>query len=214
MVIKQRFTDLPYAFLRTGLLVYIGLELLVSLCITYLPEVAGMEQGIVIILRLLELMAFSALIHHYKLKVSLGLQCPSLDAIKIFVAVSMVCVALFLIIYSLYPSSFAYVTLPVWLSGVSGLLLMVVLAPLVEELIFRGLLYRMLRERWGIGLSVVVSAVFFSLVHHGLLFSPQLVGGIIFAVAYEWSKSLWVSIVLHMGANSAVYLLSVLDFAK
>jgi len=90
---------------------------------------------------------------------------------------------------------------------------MVVLAPAVEELVFRGLLYRMLRERWGVLVSVAVSAAFFSLIHHGMLFSPQLVGGIIFALAYEWSRSLWVSIALHMGANAAVYLLSVLGFS-
>jgi len=75
------------------------------------------------------------------------------------------------------------------------------------------LLYRMLRERWGIWISVAVSAAFFSLVHHGILLSPQLIGGIIFALAYEWSRSLWVSIALHMGANAAVYVLVVLGLA-
>jgi len=114
------------------------------------------------------------------------------------------------LLYGVEPAWFAYVRIPSWLEGVAGLVLMVLLAPVLEEIIFRGLLYRMLREQWGIVISVAVSAVFFSLVHQGALVSPQLAGGIIFALAYEWSRSLWVPIGLHIGANSAVYLLSVL----
>ncbi len=214
MLAKHKFAYLPFAFLRAGLFVYIILELLVALGITYIPQFKHAEQTVIIALRLLELVAFIGLIYHYKLVQSLGLHRPSRDAIQVFVWVSVVCVGSFFVLYGLYPAAFAYIVLPAWLSGVSGLLLMVLLAPLVEELIFRGVLYRMLREQWGVAVSVAVSAAFFSLVHHGLLVSPQLVGGVIFALAYEWSKSLWVSIGLHIGANSAVYLLSVLDFAK
>jgi membrane protease YdiL (CAAX protease family) len=209
----QLFKDLPLPFLRWGLLFYIAAELLASLALSQIPSLAEQEQWVIINLRLFELLGFIFLIWKFDVFADLGLTIPNAQAMKILMQMAAFCVAIFLLIYALVPSLFAYVSLPVWLYGIQGLFLMTVLAPIVEEIIFRGLLYRMLRERWGIALSVVVSAVFFSMVHHGSLLSPQLLGGIIFALAYEWSRSLWVSIGLHMGANSAVYTLSVLGLA-
>ncbi|MDX8384273.1 MAG: CPBP family intramembrane glutamic endopeptidase, partial [Ghiorsea sp.] len=149
-------------------------------------------------------------IYHFKLLQSLGLSKPHLADLYIFLKISLCCVLWVGVLYVVAPQWFAYVQKPAWIHGISGLLLMVLLAPVVEELIFRGLLYRMLREQWGIVVSVAVSAVFFSLLHQGQIVSPQLAGGIIFALAYEWSRSLWVAMGLHIGANSAVYVLSLL----
>ena len=44
-------------------------------------------------------------------------------------------------------------------------LMVVVGAPIIEELFFRGLLMRSIQARWNDGLALVVSALFFSLVH-------------------------------------------------
>ncbi len=207
---KQAFPDLPYRFLVSGLIIYIGLELLASLYSTYFASNLLSEQTVVLWLRLMQLAGFVFLVYRYQVVNSLGLTKPNRESWYIFLVISLVCLWVVGMIYWLSPRVFAYVALPAWLSGVSGLLLMVVLAPIVEELVFRGLLYRMLRERWGVVVSIAVSAMFFSLVHHGLLISPQLLGGVIFALAYEWSRSLWVAIALHMGANAAVYSMSVL----
>ena len=210
---SQAFDDLPFPFLRWGLLLYIVAELCASLALSQNPHFAEHEQGVIIGLRILELAGFIFLIQKFCVLQDLGLGIPTWQELKVFLQFSAWCVAAFVLLYAFMPKMFAYVSLPVWLHGLSGLVLMTVLAPVVEEMIFRGLLYRMLRERWGVVLSVVVSAAFFSMVHHGLLLSPQLLGGMIFALAYEKSRSLWVSIGLHMGANSAVYTLSVLDLA-
>jgi len=176
----------------------------------YIAVFQNHEQTAIIGVRLLQLCVLLALIKHFSVATSLGLTKPSSQAVRIFLLISTVCTSCVAILYLLQPHWFAYINTPPWLHGFSGLLLMVLLAPMVEELFFRGLLYRVLREQWGIVVSVAVSAVFFSLVHHGFIFSPQLLGGIIFAFAYEWSRSLWVAMALHMGANSAVYMLSVL----
>ncbi len=210
---SQPFTELPLPFLRWGLLVYIVAELCASLALSQNPDFAKHEQAVIIVLRLVELSGFAYLIHKFAVLQDLGLDIPTWQDMKVFLQISVWCVAAFVVIYALMPQVFTYVRLPVWLHGWSGLILMTVLAPVVEEILFRGLLYRILRERWGVVLSVVVSAAFFSMVHHGLLLSPQLLGGMIFALAYEKSRSLWVSIGLHMGANSAVYTLSMLDLA-
>lgn len=78
-----------------------------------------------------------------------------------------------------------------------------IIAPIVEELTFRGLLYQWLRKHTGVLLPVLVSGALFSAVH----FIPQLflglfLVGVILALAFEWSQSLWVPIALHMLQNS------------
>ena len=213
MLRKTPFALLPYRFLLWGLIVYFVVEIMGASILQYVPGFQAQEQIIIILMRLLELVAFIVLIRKFDALFNLGLETPTQHAVYVFVMIAAVCMAGAGLLFVLQPTWFSYITLPVWLHGFTGLLLMVILAPVVEELVFRGLLYRMLRERWGVLVSVAVSAAFFSLIHHGMLFSPQLVGGIIFALAYEWSRSLWVSIALHMGANAAVYLLSVLGLA-
>lgn len=71
--------------------------------------------------------------------------------------------------------------------------------PFAEELLFRGVLYNFVRERWGIWIGAFVSALLYA------LFSFDLINGIacfvlsIFAIiAYERSKSLWGAIIVHM----------------
>ncbi|WP_051938320.1 CPBP family intramembrane glutamic endopeptidase [Ghiorsea bivora] len=212
MMLKHRpFPLLPYRFLLWGLVSYIVIETLGVLVLQYVD--GFQEQTVIVLMRLLELVAFIIFIRQFNVLSNLGLQMPKQYALLVFLKFAAVCSLGAALLYALQPVWFVYIALPAWLHGITGLLLMVVLAPIVEELIFRGLLYRMLRERWGVWLSVTVSAAFFSLIHHGMLLSPQLIGGIIFALAYEWSRSLWVSIGLHMGANAAVYVLVVLGLA-
>ncbi len=78
----------------------------------------------------------------------------------------------------------------------------VVIAPLVEEIVFRGFLYRNLRDGVGKGLALVISGVVFSAVHmHPTLFLPLAGLGIGLALLYEWTGSLWVPILAHMAFN-------------
>ena len=79
-----------------------------------------------------------------------------------------------------------------------------VAAPIVEELVFRGLLYRWLDRRAGVGIAMVVSALTFSLVH----FIPLLIGvffafGVILAQVARHYDSLYPAIVLHSLNNAA-----------
>jgi len=209
----QPFLILPSRFLLLALLLYVSLETLASFLMTSIPSLQHRELGVLLFIRLLELMGLIVLLMHFRLWSSLGLGKPNGMDIRIFLYISACCVAMVALLYAVQPTWLLHVTIPSWLDGLLGLILMVLIAPMVEEIVFRGLLYRMLREQWGIVVSVVVSSVFFSMIHQGSLISPQLAGGIIFALAYERSRSLWVPILLHMGANSAVYVLAVLVFA-
>jgi membrane protease YdiL (CAAX protease family) len=69
------------------------------------------------------------------------------------------------------------------------------LAPLGEELIFRGFLYRALRMRLGVLPALAVTSLAFSMLHPSL--GPYFVLSAAFCLAYEWTGSLWTSIILH-----------------
>ena len=71
--------------------------------------------------------------------------------------------------------------------------------PLVEELMFRGLLYPALREKWGVAGGVILSAAIFALVHPTLPggFLPLWSMGAIWAFTFERRNSLLPGILMH-----------------
>ena len=84
-----------------------------------------------------------------------------------------------------------------------------VLAPVTEEIFFRGLIYGFLR-RWGFPSALVLSTLFFVLVHpmdSGLPVT-QIVGGVLFAAAYELEGNLVVPITIHALGNLAIFVAS------
>lgn len=89
------------------------------------------------------------------------------------------------------------------LLGVASLL-----APLIEETMFRGALFRALRSRWGFWVSASFSALIFAAVHpQGLLAIPPLAGlAIGFSALREWRGSLIAPMIAH-GIHNAVLVL-------
>jgi hypothetical protein len=84
------------------------------------------------------------------------------------------------------------------------IVLVVVAAPLVEETIFRGVLYGGLRRRMRFGGAALISALIFSGAHAQLVaFLPIAVLGLILAYVYERTGSLWASAVTHAVFNAA-----------
>jgi membrane protease YdiL (CAAX protease family) len=81
-----------------------------------------------------------------------------------------------------------------------------VVSPVTEEIVFRGILYGYLRQ-WGILAAVVGSTLLFVLAHsiQGVFPLTQVVGGIVFAVAYERERNLLVPIVIHILGNLAIF---------
>jgi membrane protease YdiL (CAAX protease family) len=82
-------------------------------------------------------------------------------------------------------------------------------APIAEEVFFRGILYGFLR-RWGVFVALFGSTVIFVLAHAITSRIPvtQTVGGILFAVAYEVEGNLIVPITIHVLGNLAIFALS------
>jgi len=85
-----------------------------------------------------------------------------------------------------------------------------VIGPVAEELFFRGVIYGFLR-RWGMGVAIMGSTALF-VSAHGIsgIALPQLVGGVVFAVAYEYEKNLLVPIIIHVTGNLAMFSLGFL----
>lgn len=91
----------------------------------------------------------------------------------------------------------------------------VLLAPVAEELLFRGLLHRALRRRRGVLAATLLSSALFAVVHLdvGLSQPLALVGlllvGIVLALAYERTGRLLVPIVAHAAYNGTALLAAV-----
>ena len=103
-----------------------------------------------------------------------------------------------------------------WLSGIGLFILAGVLVPIAEEVFFRGVIYRWLREKWGIFIGVIISSMIFGIIHFDIAIGvTAFVLGIILALVYEYSKSLWTAIIIHAINNSVkilvIYLLLALD---
>jgi len=86
---------------------------------------------------------------------------------------------------------------------VAIILLAVTMAPVAEEFFFRFFLYGVLKRYFGRSVGVVVSGLLFAAVHaHLPSFAPLFVLGMCFAIAYEWSGSLLVSMTMHALFNA------------
>lgn len=79
----------------------------------------------------------------------------------------------------------------------------VAIAPVVEEFLFRFFLYGVIKRYLGLFLGVSVNALLFAAAHaHFPSFAPLFVLGCCFTVAYEWSGSILVAMMMHSLFNS------------
>ncbi len=90
-----------------------------------------------------------------------------------------------------------------------------VLAPLCEESLFRGFLYGSLRKRFGVGISLLVSASLFAAAHldPGAVV-PLLCLGLVFGYVFERTRSLVPSMIAHGLWNSGSFSIMLLVFGS
>ena len=75
-------------------------------------------------------------------------------------------------------------------------------APIAEEIIFRGYLYPVAKKYTCQWFAILFTGVLFGVVHLNLMGFPQLaLIGIVWAILYEKTGSLWVPIICHMAFN-------------
>lgn len=84
-----------------------------------------------------------------------------------------------------------------------------ILAPVAEEIFFRGVLYGFFR-RWSVIVALIVSTLLFVVAHSMGQGIPviQIVGGVLFAVAYEIEGTLMTPITIHILGNCSLFTIS------
>jgi membrane protease YdiL (CAAX protease family) len=91
------------------------------------------------------------------------------------------------------------------LAVVSGVFV-IGIAPVVEEFFFRGFLYQSLRTRLGVIGGAVTSGLIFGAVHLKLEFLvPLAILGILLALLFQKTNSLWPCILVHALNNALVF---------
>lgn len=77
-----------------------------------------------------------------------------------------------------------------------------IMAPITEELLFRGIVQGELRKAMPESVAIILQAILFAAYHMQLVQSSYaLIPGLILGIAYAWSRSIWVPIAMHMGFN-------------
>ncbi len=91
------------------------------------------------------------------------------------------------------------------------------IGPLVEEIVFRGMVFGWLRGRTPVTWAIVISAAIFSLEHIGFLqltlFLPIFAAGIVLAFLYQHARSVWPTFIVH-GLFNLIGLLALFSAAS
>jgi membrane protease YdiL (CAAX protease family) len=103
---------------------------------------------------------------------------------------------------------FSQLKSPVWLFLVGA-----IIAPIVEEIFFRGFLFQGFRQKYGWIPAVFLSSAIFGAAHLNLAsLIPTFVLGCVLAVVYHRSNSVWPGVLFHAAINSvslcAVYVIT------
>ncbi|TYQ17685.1 UNVERIFIED_CONTAM: hypothetical protein Cloal_0043 [Acetivibrio alkalicellulosi] len=78
-----------------------------------------------------------------------------------------------------------------------------ILAPLLEEIVFRGLIFSELRKNTNIIITILIQALLFGIVHLNPVQSTYAFFlGIFLGFLYVWTKSIWAPVIVHIVFNS------------
>lgn len=78
-----------------------------------------------------------------------------------------------------------------------------IVAPLAEEVFFRGFAFPPLRRRLGLWPAIIVNAALFTALHFTpTVFPPLFLLGVLFCLLYTHTGSLWPGIILHASVNT------------
>jgi uncharacterized protein len=104
-----------------------------------------------------------------------------------------------------WPAKVPWLELSVFLVSIA--FVFTCLIGVAEEVLFRGILFRILEEGLGSWLALAISASLFALIHMDpqhpslILITPQLLGGILLGAAYMLTRSLWLPIGIHWATD-------------
>jgi membrane protease YdiL (CAAX protease family) len=114
------------------------------------------------------------------------------------------------LVLSLPQSESAGVGLGTW-----AIITAVISAPILEEVLCRGILFETLRKGWGLGISILVPSLFFGMIHGDIAtVIVATVSGLIFGVLYLRTSSIFTTIIVHSINNAMAFTLINFDMDK
>jgi membrane protease YdiL (CAAX protease family) len=87
----------------------------------------------------------------------------------------------------------------------------ILVAPFVEEMVFRGFFFPVFEQRWGLGVAVLLTALLFAVIHASQLWggweeiTAIFVVGLAFSYVRGRTGSLMPSYLMHLGYNTALF---------
>jgi membrane protease YdiL (CAAX protease family) len=96
-----------------------------------------------------------------------------------------------------------------WPGALSAIATAVILAPVAEEILYRGIIMLSLTEWIGRAWGLALSSILFGAVHYTVWPAPIPLAllGYLFALSFVWTRSLWMPIFAHAGFNGVNMLL-------
>ncbi|GAA0179224.1 hypothetical protein SH2C18_21310 [Clostridium sediminicola] len=86
--------------------------------------------------------------------------------------------------------------------SIIGILGIIVFAPILEEILFRGMIFNRMREDMNVVLAAILQAIIFGMMHGNMLqFFYTFALALIMAYVYVKTDSLWMSILVHITYN-------------
>jgi uncharacterized protein len=83
-----------------------------------------------------------------------------------------------------------------------NLVVTVVVAPITEEFLFRGIILQRWAEKWGISVALIATSLLFGLLHFNIFGAS--IFGLIMGLLYIQTKTLWIPIICHFLNNFLV----------
>lgn len=101
----------------------------------------------------------------------------------------------------------------IWLKGenyklanILSFIDIVIIAPIIEEIFFRGLLFTSLAKKWNIQKAILLSSIVFGIAHTDIIGAT--IFGIVLSTIYIKSKSLFAPIIIHIANNALAFIIS------
>ncbi|MEJ6949783.1 CPBP family intramembrane glutamic endopeptidase [Natronospora cellulosivora (SeqCode)] len=150
----------------------------------------------------------------------------NIDKAKIKMLIILTITTLLILIFNLYISSFLIIifnlnelftagseAIAYAISGLQGFLLALIVAPIAEEIIFRGLFLEGIASRHSAKKSIFTTAFMFSIFHMNLpQLIPSFILGLFLGYVYIKTKSLILCIYIHFVNNIIPFVVSQIDF--
>jgi membrane protease YdiL (CAAX protease family) len=96
--------------------------------------------------------------------------------------------------------------------AIATAILLIVVAPLAEEIFFRGFIYQAFRNSFGVWPGAILSGLVFGAIHFEFFKLVQLaILGVILALLFERTQSLWPPIMLHAINNTLAFIYLMAD---